>query len=126
MATGYDRKGLKALSLFSGAGGLDIGIGEVGAWTTLAYVDSNEVFCDSLTMNRDRGRLGASDSLVLNEDLTSFDFAALRRGLGLRKGQLDLLVGGPPCQSFSTAGRRGTIQDPRGELLWAFLRAVEE
>lgn len=64
--------------------------------------------------------------MILNEDLSTFDFGALRRQLGMRRGELDLLVGGPPCQSFSTAGRRGTIQDPRGALLWEFLRAVDE
>ncbi len=126
MAANSDRNAFKALSLFSGAGGLDIGIEQAGHCTTLAYIDSNPVFCDALVKNRDAGRLGSPSSLVLNENLAEFDFAALRRKLGMRKGQLDLLVGGPPCQSFSTAGRRGTIQDPRGELLWAFLRAVEE
>lgn len=45
--------------------------------------------------------------------------------VGLEVGQLDLLVGGPPCQSFSTTGRRGTVQDPRGTLLWQFLRFIE-
>jgi DNA (cytosine-5)-methyltransferase 1 len=45
--------------------------------------------------------------------------------LCLQPGELDLLVGGPPCQSFSTAGRRGTVQDPRGTLLWQFLRFIE-
>jgi DNA (cytosine-5)-methyltransferase 1 len=45
--------------------------------------------------------------------------------VGLAPGELDLLCGGPPCQSFSTAGRRGTVQDVRGTLLWQFLRFVE-
>ncbi len=44
---------------------------------------------------------------------------------GLKAGEVDLLVGGPPCQSFSTAGNRGTVQDPRGTLLWQYLRFVE-
>jgi DNA (cytosine-5)-methyltransferase 1 len=115
-----------ALSLFTGAGGLDIGIERGGSWKSVAFVDSDPTFCKTLEVNREAGRLGAPDSKVLNEDLAEFDFAKLRKELGLRKGQLDLLVGGPPCQSFSTAGRRGTVQDPRGELLWDFLRAVDE
>ena len=44
---------------------------------------------------------------------------------GLEPGGLDLLIGGPPCQSFSTAGKRGTIRDPRGMLIWQFLKFVE-
>ena len=115
-----------ALSLFTGAGGLDIGIEQGGSWRSLAFVDSDPTFCKTLEANREAGRLGTRESKVLNEDLAKFDFGKLRRRLGLRKGQLDLLVGGPPCQSFSTAGRRGTVQDPRGELLWDFLRAVDE
>jgi len=45
--------------------------------------------------------------------------------LGIDPDGIDVIVGGPPCQSFSTAGRRGTTQDPRGTLLWDFLRFVE-
>ena len=45
--------------------------------------------------------------------------------LGLEPGDLDLLVGGPPCQAYSTAGRRRTVQDPRGTLIWRFLKYVE-
>ena len=115
-----------ALSLFTGAGGLDIGIERGGRWRSVAFVDSEPSFCKTLEINRDAGRLGTPDAEVLNQDLAGFDFAKLRRQLKLRKGQLDLLLGGPPCQSFSTAGRRGTVQDPRGELLWDFLRAVDE
>jgi len=105
---------------------LDVGIERRGGWKSLAYVDSDPTFCESLEVNREEGRLGEDDSLILNQDLAGFDFGALRRKLKLRKGELDLLIGGPPCQSFSTAGRRGTVQDPRGELLWDFLRAVDE
>jgi DNA (cytosine-5)-methyltransferase 1 len=115
-----------ALSLFTGAGGLDIGIERGGRWRSVAFVDADPTFCKTLEVNREAGRLGTPESQILNEDLAKFDFAQLRKRLGLRKGQLDLLVGGPPCQSFSTAGRRGTVQDPRGELLWDFLRAVDE
>ena len=48
------------------------------------------------------------------------------RDLGIVSGELDLLVGGPPCQTFSTTGKRATVQDPRGTLLWQFLHFVEE
>jgi DNA (cytosine-5)-methyltransferase 1 len=115
-----------SLSLFTGAGGLDIGLERVGDWRNLAYMEVDPVFCRTLELNQAAQRLGTATSQVLNEDLAGFDFHLLRRRLGLRKGEIDLLVGGPPCQSFSTAGRRGTIQDPRGELLWDFLRAIDE
>ncbi len=126
MAPDVADSGRSALSLFTGAGGLDIGIERTERWESLAFLEVDSTFCDTLESNHAAGRLGSESSRILNEDLSGFDFAALRKELGLRKGELDLLVGGPPCQSFSTAGRRGTIQDPRGELLWDFLRAVEE
>lgn len=47
------------------------------------------------------------------------------RDLGLRQGELDLLVGGPPCQSYSTAGKRGGVEDVRGLMLWQYLWFIE-
>src|SRR3546814_3132505 len=44
---------------------------------------------------------------------------------GIKLGDVDVLIGGPPCQSFSTAGKRQSTQDPRGTLLWDFLRFVD-
>lgn len=117
---------LRSLSLFTGAGGLDIGLEAGGDWESLGFVEIDPTFCRTLERNRSAGRLGSDGSLILERDLAGADFAALRKELGLKRGELDLLVGGPPCQSFSTAGRRRTIQDPRGELLWDFLRAIEE
>lgn len=76
-------------------------------------------------MNRDAGRFGTAATRIYEVDLSGMDPHQLLDELGLEPGELDVLVGGPPCQSFSTAGRRGTVQDPRGQLLWHFLRFVE-
>ncbi|MFX5614994.1 DNA cytosine methyltransferase, partial [Acinetobacter baumannii] len=62
---------------------------------------------------------------VYEQDIRSLDPRTLMEDLGLQAGELDLLVGGPPCQSFSSAGRRGSLQDTRGTLLWQFLRFVD-
>src|SRR3546814_18159801 len=43
----------------------------------------------------------------------------------IKLGDFDVLIGVPPCQSFSTAGKRQSTQDPRGTLLWDFLRFVD-
>ncbi|MCX6568048.1 MAG: DNA cytosine methyltransferase [Candidatus Aminicenantes bacterium] len=61
---------------------------------------------------------------VFKEDITSLDPEDVMRAIGVRPGELDLLVCRPPCQSFSKAGRRGTIQDARGTLLWQYLRFI--
>src|SRR3546814_4499285 len=69
-------------------------------------------------------RISDWSSDVCSSDLTlSVDeFLALT---GIKLGDVDVLIGGPPCQSFSTAGKRQSTQDPRGTLLWDFLRFVD-
>ncbi len=63
---------------------------------------------------------------VYEGDVSNLDPRKVMSDLGLDVGDLDLLVGGPPCQSFSTTGKRGTVQDRRGTLLWQFLRFIEQ
>ncbi len=60
----------------------------------------------------------------MEADLSKLDPASALDELGINPASIDVVVGGPPCQSFSTAGRRGTTQDPRGTLLWDFLRFI--
>jgi DNA (cytosine-5)-methyltransferase 1 len=113
------------VSLFSGAGGIDIGLERGGQFQTLACIERESSFCDTLEANRDAGRLGTRDTIILRAAVEDVDPVALMGQCGLRPGELDVLVGGPPCQTFSTAGRRATLQDPRGLLLWQFLRFVD-
>lgn len=113
-----------AISLFSGAMGLDAGLHQTGRFEVLAAVEKEAAFCATIRANRDNGLL--PDALhVLHADIRTLDPLELLERVGLKQGELDLLVGGPPCQSFSTAGRRGTTQDSRGALLWEFLRFVD-
>ncbi|HEX8526569.1 DNA cytosine methyltransferase, partial [Allosphingosinicella sp.] len=114
----------RVVSIFSGAMGLDAGLHQTGRFKLLAAVEKEASFCATIRANRDNGHLDP-ELVVVEDDIRNVDPADLMRKLSLRPGDLDLLVGGPPCQSFSTAGRRGTIQDPRGALLWDFLRFVE-
>ena len=105
--------------------GLDVGLAKTRQFKLLACVEKIEAFCDTIRLNQGRGRL-PSNLVLKQEDIKAVDAAKLRKELGLKKGELDLLVGGPPCQSFSTAGKRGSVQDARGTLLWDYLRFVEE
>ncbi|WP_201308808.1 DNA cytosine methyltransferase [Puerhibacterium puerhi] len=114
-----------ALSLFSGAGGLDVGLDRTGRFELLACVEIEQRFCETLVENRDAGRFGSDRTAIIQADISQLDPYALMDELHLKPGDLDLLVGGPPCQSWSTAGRRGTIQDPRGLLIWDYLKFVE-
>ncbi|MBQ0934065.1 DNA cytosine methyltransferase [Ideonella paludis] len=115
----------KVVSLFSGAMGLDIGLESTGRFKTLAAVELRAPFCETIRANRDAGRTSSRKMKVYEGDIRELSAEQLMDDLGIKPGELDLLVGGPPCQSFSTTGRRGTVQDPRGTLLWDFLRFVE-
>jgi DNA (cytosine-5)-methyltransferase 1 len=103
--------------------GLDIGLEETGRFTTVACIEKEAAFCETIRQNRDAGRL-SSDLKVLEADLSQAEPSSVLDQLGLDPASIDVVVGGPPCQSFSTAGKRGTTQDPRGTLLWDFLRFI--
>lgn len=113
------------ISTFSGAMGLDIGLESVGCFSLLAAIEKEPVFRETISLNIEEGRIGSSDTILLG-DINEVDPKELREKLGLKPGELDVLVGGPPCQSFSTAGKRGSVLDPRGTLLWRFLDYVVE
>ncbi|MCA1961608.1 MAG: DNA cytosine methyltransferase [Desulfomonile sp.] len=111
----------QVISLFTGAGGLDIGLEQTGRFVTVACVEKEKVFCDTLRLNRDKGRIGAGRMAVYESDLSLLDPNRLLDDLGLISGEVDVIAGGPPCQAFSTAGKRNTLLDPRGTMLWRFL-----
>lgn len=113
------------MSLFTGAGGLDAGLHATGDFELLAAAELDSTCCRTLELNRDAGRFGTRETRIYQADLSSFDPGQLLEDLGIGPGELDVLVGGPPCQAFSTAGRRGSVQDPRGQMLWHFLRYVD-
>ena len=113
------------VSLFTGAGGLDSGLDSTGRYDLRGCVELKPQCCQTLRRNRDLGLLGSADTQVIAADIAALDPRVLMDKLGLAPGELDLLAGGPPCQAFSTAGRRQSVADPRGTLLWDFLRFVE-
>lgn len=114
----------KVVSLFSGGMGLDLGLDSTGRYEIVACAEKEHVFCDTIRKNVAAGRVNPNLK-VFEADIADLDPAEVLEAVGLKPGEVDLLVGGPPCQSFSTAGKRGTIQDPRGTLLWQYLRFVE-
>ncbi len=114
------------LSLFSGGMGLDIGLEKTSQFKHLACVEKVPAFCETIRRNRDAGRLGNRDLKVYQQDIAELPTEQVMRDLRIEPGELDLLVGGPPCQTFSTTGKRATVQDPRGTLLWQFLRFVQD
>ena len=118
-------KPLKAISLFSGAGGLDIALDNVNKnnpihWETVACVESDLDRCETL-----QGYFGDKLS-IFNRDITTLNAEDLLKPIGLAKSDVTLVFGGPPCQSFSQAGKQKGKHDPRGELIFEFLRIVAQ
>jgi DNA (cytosine-5)-methyltransferase 1 len=109
---------LSALSLFSGAGGMDIGVRQAG-FEISACIEIDPHCCQTLQSAIDREGL---KTVLLEKDIRKIEPSQLMRDLNLQAGQLDLLFGGSPCQSFSQAGKRGFLDDERGLLLFEFVR----
>ncbi|MGY1813294.1 DNA cytosine methyltransferase [Blastococcus sp. SYSU D00820] len=110
------------LSLFSGAGGLDLGA-EAAGFTVIGCVEKDTKCIATLRRNRVASDIEMSDVTVAVSHLTPARF-----GIGV--GDLDLIAGGPPCQPFSTAaqwhvqGKRG-MRDRRAETIISMLDLVE-
>lgn len=113
------------VSVFSGGMGLDLGLEQTVRFRLLACAEKVSAFCETIRRNRDAGRIANPELKVYEGDVRVLSPDRIMRDLGLAVGELDLLIGGPPCQTFSTTGKRGTVQDPRGTLLWQYLKFIE-
>lgn len=98
---------LRVMSLFTGGGGLDVGLEMAGLETTTC-VDHDPDSCRTLRHNRPAWN-------VYEGDIRDFE----------PEGNFDIVVGGPPCQGFSTAGK-GDPNDPRNFLWKEYFRIVEK
>lgn len=114
----------KAVSLFSGAMGLDLGLEASGKFEFLACVEVEPAFCETMRRNRDAGRISGNPTII-QADISKLSVEEFLKQAGIAAEDVDVVIGGPPCQSFSTAGRRQSVQDPRGTLLWHYLRFIE-
>lgn len=105
-----------ALSFFTGAGGLDIGLSNVGI-TPLLVSDIDKSARRSISKNYpDAGLVGDITKLKIDE---IYDYARIPRG-----SNVDYMFGGPPCQAFSTAGKRRGYQDARGDVFVQYLEII--
>jgi len=108
-------KKLNAIDLFSGAGGLSYGLSKSNFDIILANEIEND-FAKSFSLNH-------PSSKMIFDDIHNIDFKQELKKLKIRK--IDVLCGGPPCQGFSTVGKKNKL-DKRNSLFWEFLRVVNE
>lgn len=105
-----------ALSFFSGAMGMDIGIEKAGFETIFASEIDNA--CRKTILKN-------HPEIALIGDIRSYFPEELKGIAGLSEDdEIDLIVGGPPCQAFSTAGKRKTFEDERGNVFLNFVNVI--
>ena len=111
---------IRTLSLFSGAGGLDIGFHDVG-FDIIESVEIESKFCQTLMLN------SGEEKRFEHSKVNCIDIKEYKSD---HLGRIDFIIGGPPCQTFSAAGRRANgvlgTTDARGVLFREYVRLLQE
>ena len=105
------------MSLFSGAGGMDIGVQNAG-FENIVSIEQDAHCVSTLNAN-------SSAREVVHADICSVSPQNIMERFSLRAGDVSLLHGGPPCQPFSQIGKRRGISDPRGLLIFQMVGFAE-
>lgn len=111
-------KGIRIISFFTGAGGLDLGF-DLAGYDVVYATDIDSLSCETLKANL--GGMLSKKTIVEQADIRKIDPTTLPK-------DVDLVIGGPPCQSFSASGRRaggaaGRL-DARGTLFEAYCKII--
>ncbi len=110
---------IKTLSLFSGGGGLDIAFHDMG-FDIIECVEIERKFADSLLLNSSKGKRLYGCNVVC-KDIR--DYSPIVQ-------DIDFIIGGPPCQTFSAAGARASgvngMDDKRGTLFQEYVRILDQ
>lgn len=156
----------KLISLFTGAGGLDLGLEEAG-FDTLVVNEIEAPACETLRANKARQLLNPEEfdawfdeqlqqrcysnikqneieamkrrikinpfkvpylrhAEILEGDIRELPTSTFLEAAEVKTGEIDLIAGGPPCQPFSRAGKRQTVECETGRLFMEFVRLVNE
>lgn len=104
------------ISLFSGGGGMDLGLSFAG-FKSLVVSDVNDVFISTIKHNLPHVNAYTADAMALTGNIL-LNLAG--------NNDIDLMVAGPPCQSFSILGKRKALDDPRGKLTVKYFDLIAE
>ena len=108
---------MRVVSTFAGCGGSSLGYKRAGCQVVAAVEwDAHAATCY---------RLNHPGTLVMQRDIKTVTGVEIMEATGLAVGELDILDGSPPCQGFSTSGKR-VLDDPRNTLFREHLRLVDE
>ena len=114
----HAKRQLVTVDLFCGAGGITEGFRKAGFRCIYAN-DINRWAIETFRANH-------PDTRAENRPIEEVDAAQLRRSLGIARGDLDVLVGGPPCQGFSINAPERFLEDPRNSLFKHYIRFLDE
>lgn len=107
-----------AISLFTGAMGLDLGF-EMEGFDIRVTLDNNKDVIETIRKNRPK-------IPIIERNIFNVKTAEILEKARLKVGEATVVTGGPPCQPFSTAGRRLSVEEKKGQLVYQFLRVVRE
>lgn len=108
----------KVIDLFAGVGGLSYGFAQDDEFEILAANEILEPMAQAYSSNHPTVKM-------YNKDIKDFSARDLTKDLCIKKGDIDVIVGGPPCQAYSTVGKR-MADDPRGKLFQEYHRILKE
>ncbi|SDE74544.1 DNA cytosine methyltransferase [Riemerella columbipharyngis] len=109
---------IKVIDLFAGVGGLSYGFAHDENFEIIAANEISPKTARAYELNHPTVKMYC-------KDIKEFGIEDLNRDFRIKKGKIDLIIGGPPCQAYSTVGKR-LIDDPRGQLFQEYYRILKE
>ena len=112
---GSNRSKLKkynVVDLFCGAGGFSLGLKDTNRFNSILANDIDMDMCEAYSLN-------FPESKILSKSISDLDFFSIKE-----KNNIDVVVGGPPCQAYSLSGKR-LKNDPRANLFLEYFKAIK-